>query len=128
MVDGVSGHRLVIDLAMDRQPDVPFRRGRCKVAAKFMVRMYEHAGRDGRIMRVPHIDEINRLMQRFPDVRVRLKVAEGMPLSQLHFQDSYSHELAEVFVGGDDEDEFVRIYQECLRMLPFMIEERAKAV
>jgi hypothetical protein len=86
------------------------------------------AGRTAEEANAPHIVEINRLMQRFPDVRVRLKVAEGMPLSQLHFQDSYSHELAEVFVGGDDEDEFVRIYQECLRMLPFMIEERAKAV
>jgi len=128
MVDGATHQKVTIDLALARRPEFPFRQGHCRVAAKFMVRMYDAAGQDGTVTRMPHAEEINRVCRSFPDVRIRLMAEEGMPLSALHFQDSYSHELAEIFLGADSEEELLTMHDECRHMLPFAIEAHAETV
>jgi biotin carboxylase len=115
MVDGVSHHQVMIDVALGRRPDFPHRRGRHKVAAKFMLRLFE----DGIVTRVPTADDIARVQERFPGTRVRLMVEEGARLAHLKLQDSYSFEIAEIFMGAESQPALKGDYEACLAMLDF---------
>jgi hypothetical protein len=53
---------------------------------------------------------------------VALNVSIGQRLSELLEQDSYSYELADVFIGAQDEDELLRKYERCLEILTFEID------
>jgi hypothetical protein len=48
---------------------------------------------------------------------------EGDRLSELTNQDSYSYELANIYVGAQDEAELIEKYQRCIRALPFEIDD-----
>ena len=115
MVDGCSHHQVMIDVALGRRPDLPHRQGDHKLAAKFMLRLFE----DGVITRVPTADDIARVEERFPGTRVRLMVEEGDRLSHLRLQDSYSFEIAEIFMGAESQPALKADYQACLAMLDF---------
>lgn len=56
---------------------------------------------------------------------MQLNVAEGDRLSELHGEDSYSYELAHIYIGAagqrDLEDKFAR----CVHALPFAIDTDA---
>lgn len=123
MVDGRSHHQVMLDVAMGRRPDFPHRAGRYKVAAKFMLRLFE----DGVITRLPSADDIARVEERFPGTRVRLMVEEGARLAHLRLQDSYSFEIAEIFLGADNQAALRANYRECLEMLDFRHEPLQQA-
>lgn len=115
MVDGASHQQVEIDLALGRRPDFPHRQGRHRVAAKFMLRIFE----DGIVERVPHSEDISRFKQRFPDASVRLMAEEGTRLAHLPYQDSYSYEIAEIFLGADSQRELLEKYRASVELLPF---------
>ncbi len=48
-----------------------------------------------------------------------INVRPGMRLSELVEQDSYSYDLAWIFVGGADTSELESRYREALELLPF---------
>ncbi len=123
MVDGRSHHQVMIDVALGRRPDFPHREGRHKHAAKFMLRLFE----DGVVTRVPTADDIARVKERFPGTRVRLMVEEGDRLAHLRMQDSYSFEIAEIFIGAESQKELVANYRTCLDMLDFRHEPMPRA-
>jgi len=118
LVDGVSHHKVLVDLALDRKPQLPHREGNHSVAAKFMIRRSQ----DGIVRSVPHEEDLQRLREEFPDAMVRVLVSEEQRLAHLPFQDSYTFELAELFLGGRDEDDLLGKYERCLELLPFEIE------
>lgn len=115
MVDGRSHQEVMIDVALGRRPAFPHRQGRHRVAAKFMLRRYE----DGVVARVPGDGDIRRVRARFPDTLVRLMVARGTRLAHLSFQDSYSFEVAEIFMGAKSQKQLIADYRRCLEMLDF---------
>jgi hypothetical protein len=49
-------------------------------------------------------------------------VEEGQRLAHLPFQESYSFELAELFLGARDQQELLAKYRHCLKLLPFDLE------
>jgi hypothetical protein len=51
-----------------------------------------------------------------------LHVKNGLHLGELQGQDSYSYELANIFIGGRDQRELVKKYNQCLDGLTFDIE------
>ncbi len=118
MVDGEYHHAVNIDVALGRRPDFPQGEGRYRYAAKFMVRRHE----DALVTRVPGRGEIEKVRQRFPDAEVLLHVQAGMRLSGLRNQDSYSYEIAVIFMGADTAEALERNYQTALAMLPFEFE------
>ena len=118
MVDGEFHHQIMLDVAMRRRPDFPFREGRHRLAAKFMWRRQG----DGIVRRVPGEDELAALRNELPDLDVELHVREGMRLSDLAYQDSYSYELAVVFLGGDSEADLLRGYARCQAAMDIRIE------
>lgn len=115
MVDGQSHHKVMIEVALGRKPDYPQRQGRFRCAAKFMLRRFE----DACVAGVPSDREVRRLEKQFPGTRIQVLVREGMRLSQLRHQDSYSYEYAVVFMGGDNPRQLLDKYRSCSEALNF---------
>lgn len=118
LVDGAPHIQVMVDVALGIPPRMPHREGRYPVAAKQMLRVFE----DGWVRRVPSGEEIRRVEERFPGTLVLLNVHEGMRLSDLFHQDSFSFELGVLFIGGENREALEERIEECRRMLPFEIE------
>jgi biotin carboxylase len=118
MVDGEFHHQVMLDVAMGRRPRFPHREGAHRLAAKFMWRAHD----DAVVRRVPTPEQLAALRESVPDASVELHVEAGMRLSELPYQDSYSFELASVFLGGDSEDELQRKYRRCQEAMSLHLE------
>lgn len=118
MVDGCYHHQVMIDLGLAREPAMPHRQGEYGCAAKFMVRRHE----DARVVRVPTRSEIDAVEAEFPGVVIQIEVEEGMLLSQLCYQDSYSYQIATLFVGAADNAGLERTYHDVMERLPLEFE------
>jgi biotin carboxylase len=114
-VDGVSNHQVMVQLGLGLEPTLPRRKGEYDVAAKWFLRRFE----DGLVRRVPTPDEVEQVERDIPGVTVNIVAREGERLSDLASQDSYSYELADIFVGGCDEDDLVAKYERCVDALAF---------
>lgn len=123
LVDGASHQEVMVDLALGRRPDFPYRQGGFRVAGKFMVRVHE----DGIVRGMPSATEITRVQERFPEARIHPLATEGTMLKHLPYQDSYSFELAEIFLGAETQKELLSKYQTCLELLTFDVEHRPEA-
>ena len=117
MVDGAVNQKVVLELALGRRPDFPHRAGRHALAAKFMLRYFE----DGIIERVPTGSDIERVRQAHPDARVRVLADRGKRLSDLTLQDSYSYEIAEIFLGAERQKELLDAYLQVCERLDFRV-------
>jgi len=113
-VDGMSHHLVMLELALGKEPIFPHRQGLYRYAAKFMWRI--HA--DALVNSVPTFQEVQSVIQRIAGTEIQLHVREGMRLSELNYQDSYSYEVATVFIGGDTEQELLQKYSDVQQALP----------
>jgi len=118
MVDGHSHHKVPIDLCRGREPDMPQGKGKDAIAAKFIVRSFEA---DGIVERVPSKDEIAALDRILPDIDTKIHVEKGLQLSSLFYQESYSYELADLFLGGESEQMIEDAFARCVDSLHFHI-------
>ncbi len=116
-VDGSPNQHVCVHLALGRRPQMPKGQGSFRLAAKFMLRYFEN----GLIERVPTDNDIAALRQHYPEALVRVLGTQGTRLSDLDLQDSYSFEIAEIFVGGDSEQELVQKYEDIVERLGFRI-------
>ncbi|MFP3873104.1 MAG: acetyl-CoA carboxylase biotin carboxylase subunit family protein [Thiohalophilus sp.] len=119
MVDGEYHHAVMVDVALGHQPDFPYREGKHKIAAKFMLRRFH----DGYTGNVPTTPEIEKLKRHFPDLEIQVHVQPGMWLHDLPDQDSYSYEIATLFMGADNQKQLLANYQSALNMLTFDIRQ-----
>jgi len=122
-VNGLSHHEVAVDIAMDRPPHYPLGRGEFEVAAKFMLRHFE----DAVVRRVPSEEEIQRAAEEIPGTHVDILVAPGTRLSDLQNQDSYSYELADIYIGASERSQLEERYRRVLEILTFEFEPGAEA-
>ncbi|KPQ24473.1 MAG: Biotin carboxylase [Halomonas sp. HL-48] len=112
-VDGVSHQQITVDLALGQLPDMPYRQGAFKVAAKYFYRVFFT---DATVSQVPSDEDIAALQQAFPGTIITLQVEVGTRLSSLPEQDSYSFALAYIWMGADDiialEDNYARLAEQ----------------
>lgn len=118
-VEGASHQEVMVDLGLGCKPEYPQGKGRYSMATKFMVRRYSG---DAIVRRVPSRDEIEALQKDVDGVLVVVWVKEGDRLSNVTDTDSYSFEYANIFIGGESEEELVGKYQQCMKRLPFEFE------
>lgn len=123
LVDGAPHQQVVAELALGQRPDFPHRLGAWALAAKFMIRHYHN----GVVTRIPDAVALERLYAHCPEAMVRLLVTPGQRLDRLHFQDSYSYELAELFLGARNGRELLRKYRFARRRLRFGIQPLGEA-
>lgn len=118
-VDGMANHEVMLRLALDRDPDFPRGKGRYGIAAKWFVRRFS----DGVVLRHPSPEEIEAIQHIVPGTTIELYAHAGDRLSELHKQDSYSYELATVYIGAADEVELTARFEQVVAALPFEIED-----
>jgi hypothetical protein len=117
-VEGTSHQEVMIDVALGRVPEYPLGQGQFDIAAKFMLRRYGEYD-DSIVVSAPTAEDARALEQRLPGTEIQLPLREGMRLGDLALHDSYSYELAVIFIGADTESELVRRYEEIVASLPF---------
>ncbi|MET8678974.1 ATP-grasp domain-containing protein [Streptomyces sp. NPDC004647] len=120
-VDGVPNHHCMLSLALGRDPQLPDAQGPYEVAAKWYYRRFE----DGVVERRPTQEEIDSLQAEIPGVRIEVVPEEGQRLSDMPGQDSYSYELAHIFIGADSEAELLAKYDRCVESLRFAFDDTA---
>ena len=57
--------------------------------------------------------------ERYTGTVIHSQGKEGMKLSDLLEQDSYSYAICHLFIGGGDRKELLDTYMHCTEMLPF---------
>ncbi|WP_026548845.1 ATP-grasp domain-containing protein [Arthrobacter sp. Br18] len=119
LVDGVSNHAYMLDMALDRQPPHLRGEGPFGTAAKWFLRRFS----DGVVQRMPTAGEIAELERKLPGTTVHVTVTEGSRLSEGYGEDSYSYVLAEIFLGGTDESDLEDKYAQCVDALGFRIDD-----
>ena len=117
-VHGVSHHSIMLDVALGRKPEPMEYHGRFRLAGHFMLRTFEA----GLVRAIPNEKQIQQVADEMPGTIVKLHVHPGQRLSELKGQDSYSYELAVIYIGGRDQAELLEKYQRCLEALSFDIE------
>ncbi|WP_220347804.1 hypothetical protein [Alkalilimnicola ehrlichii] len=117
-VDGMSNHEIAIDIAQGLRPTIPYRKGKYRIAAKYMIPHYE----DGIVRRIPSTQELARIEQRFPDTHIELDVSPGTRLSELPNQDSYRYVLGILFLGADSPEQLQRKFEACVDAMHFEFE------
>jgi hypothetical protein len=118
-VDGVSNQSVMLDLALDRTPSMPRRQGAYAYAGKFFVRRAD----DAYVESVPTPQDIDAVERDIPDTKVVLRVAADQWLHDLAYQDSYSYELAWIYVGADSPAELEERYHAAAERLHFSFAE-----
>lgn len=118
-VDGVPNNECMVSLALGRVPQLPRRQGPYRVAAKWFLRRFT----DGVVRRSPTPEEVAGVEEKVPGTTVRVVAPLGGRLSELHRQDSYSYELADIYIGAADEAELTAKYERCVEALPFEFDE-----
>jgi len=100
-VDGMANHAVMLHLALDQEPQFPHRQGSYPMAAKCFLRRFS----DGIVRRHPTREEIDTIERSVAGTTINLVAHTGDRLSHMHAQDSYSYELAHVYIGAADEAE-----------------------
>ncbi len=115
-VDGVSHQQVALDLGLGRRPDMPRGEGDFGVAAEFFYRVFFT---NATVARVPTPEEIAAAEARVPGTTVAPQVREGMRLSDLPEQDSYSYAVAHLWVGASKQSTLLWRYEQVLKKLEF---------
>ncbi len=123
-VDGTSNHQITVELSLNNDPKFPYRKGEYKCASKFFLRKWE----DAIVKRIPTPDEIAAIQHDIPGVLVDVKVHKGLRLNDMFEQDSYSYELAWIFIGAQNHNEIMRKYKETLGRLRFEFDSITKSL
>jgi hypothetical protein len=119
-VDGVPNHHCMLSLALGRDPQLPYRQGDYDIAALYYYRHFS----DGVIRRAPSAERVAQVERDVPGVTVHPVRAEGERLSAAELgKDSYTFELAEVVIAGQDVADMEDKYQRCVEALGFEIED-----
>lgn len=116
-VDGVSNHKVALDVALGRPIRFPHGGGRFRHAACCWLRAYD----DGVVTGLPSDEEIAALAREVPGLRVDIHLSPGMRLSELTHQDSYSYILGLFYVGAESREALDELDERCREELRFEI-------
>jgi len=118
-VDGVSHLQVMVEVALQESPRYIQGRGKHAISGKFMVRRES----DAYVVSVPVEKDLARVREKFPGTEIEIHIRPGMRLSEMSDQDSYSYEVAVMFMGAGNEEELLENYHAALEMLPFIYSE-----
>ena len=112
-VDGLPNHKVITDLALGNTPQLPRGQGQHRWSAKYFWRHFE----DAIVTNVPDENALQAIHERYAGAVVQLNVSEGMQLSSLLEQDSYSYDLAHIYVGAERPEDLHDLYEQIIETL-----------
>lgn len=113
-VDGANSYRVMLDIALGREPRMPYRQGRYAMAASCVLRKFS----DQEIVAQPSAQEIEALADRHPGLRVEAVGSVGERLSDT-MQDEMSFRYGLIHLGGRDRRDILAAFAACERKLSF---------
>lgn len=119
---GVANHQVALDLALGQRPAFPALDPAAGIAAKFMLRTRT----DAFITGVPTSKERAALADRFPDAHLEVLVRPGQRLSDLAAQDSYSYEVADLYLSAANDKALDQAYRGALEELTFRVAQEVE--
>lgn len=122
-VEGIAHAEVMVDLALGRRPEYPLRAGEFRHAAKFMARIYD-APDEAVVTRAPDPAGVRAVEAEIPGSEIELHAQEGIRVGDIVLHDSYSHELAVIFVGANSRRALMRKYSKCVGLLDIEIDGR----
>ena len=117
-VDGFNTYSLLLDLALGRRPALCRGAGRHAAAASCVLRRFD----DAFVIQVPSNDNLRRIREAYPDIRVEVLAIAGERLSQ-QLQDGCSFRYGIVSIGGGSRKAVLASYDWCRRRLKFTFEQ-----
>ncbi len=117
-VDGVSNHEVAVDVALGQEPVWDHGGGAHRKAAVFFLREF----RDARVKTVPSPEKVREIEKKYPGTVIQLQIEEGMKLSDLEEQDSYSFNPAIIYVGGGSREQLLEKYEAVKEALGITLE------
>ncbi len=117
-VDGFPDHQIMVQLGCGQAPDFPRGEGPFGCSAEFHVRRFE----DGVVRRAPTREQIRAIEERHPGTTIDVAITDGMRLSDMIEQDSYSYDIVHVFIGARDDAQLMQKYEAILEALPIEID------
>lgn len=120
-VDGVPNHHAMLRLALGQEPNMPRGKGPFDIAAKWLHRTFIE---DAVVERVPTEEEIAQIESDIDGVSIHVVVDEGVRLSDMVEQDSYSYELAQVYIGAANVDDMQRKFDTVVERLPIGLKQQ----
>jgi hypothetical protein len=115
-VDGLSHQQVSVDLGLGQRPVMPYREGTYNVAAEFFYRVFFS---NATVTRVPTPEEVAAAAAKVPGTYIAPQVTEGMRLSDLPEQDSYSYAVACIWMGANKQSTLLWNYDRVLKGLDF---------
>lgn len=83
---------------------------------------------EGIVAHAPSEGDEKLLVERFPEARFHPHVSDGQSLPDLPFQDSYSYNIADIYLVADSQHHLLEKYETAKRMTPFEILRRPEIV
>lgn len=116
-VDGLNSYDTMLALATSSPlPKQVKHKGRYRIAASFALRQFQ----DGMVIKAPSQQDIDRVLQLFPDARIQVHVNQGQKLSD-ELQDGKSYVYAILNLGGSSKKNLKSVLERCKLLLPFDI-------
>jgi biotin carboxylase len=113
-VDGVSGYKILLQIAIGEKPTFERRKGKFNLAASCVLRLFE----DKRVVRKPTDADVKRVQAKYPDALINLIATEGKKLSE-QTQDTYSFRYGLINIGAQSVEELEAKNEDCKSMLQF---------
>jgi hypothetical protein len=113
MVDGSSNHEIMVDMGLGKRPFLLHRQGSYRYAAKNYHRVFE----DAVVVKVPSQRLLDKIQKEIKDTRIILHVDQGTRLGHLLEQDSYSYDLAWIFVAGNSRTGLRTKYRQAVKAM-----------
>ena len=119
-VDGYSTYSVLLDLALGFRPSLLKRAGRHAAASSCVLRTFE----DARVLSCPSKEEVQKILDVYPDARVEVLAEAGDLLSE-QLQDGCSFRYAIVNIGGQNRGDVSQNFNWCRERLTFCFERAA---
>ena len=113
-VDGFNAYMVALNIATGKKPVLPHRSGNYAIAASCVLRIFENK----RVAKIPSLNDLEKLKEAIPDIRVYLYTSEGELLSD-QLQDGKSYRYGIMNIGGSDRQEIIEKFELAKKMLPF---------
>jgi hypothetical protein len=121
-IHGISHHHIMLSLALGKRPKALDYDGDFRIAAHFMLRTFEN----GKVRETPSDKEIKTLKEKYEDLAIKINVKPETDLDDMFGQDSYSYELANIFLGGKNKEQLLEKYDEVVKGITFKIDYNQK--
>ncbi|MHB1248868.1 MAG: ATP-grasp domain-containing protein [Polaromonas sp.] len=116
-VDGFSTYQTLLEVAIGQEPEPFYRKGKYRVSASCVLRVFD----DHHVHAVPTEEQIQSVLQKFPDTRIQIYAKTGSRLSG-QVQDASSFRYGLIDLGAQSEAELEEKFETCKSMLPFDLE------